>query len=75
MHARMTFTLDTHLIEQLKAIIPAQQRSQFAEKTLAKALQHLQMEADYRAMANDVTAQADAEYFQDMCGEVGNEPW
>ena len=70
MHARMTFTLDTQIVDLLKIIVPAKQRSQYVEEILRKALRRAEMEADYEAMANDPESQADAEFYKDFCGDI-----
>ena len=70
MHARMTFTLDTQVVDLFKNIIPAKQRSQYIEEMLRKALRKAEMEADYEAMANDPESQADAEFYKDFCGDI-----
>lgn len=78
MHARLTISIEDSVYQQLKAFVPAKQRSQFIEELLADALKKKKLavrEAEYEEMAKDPDFLAEQAFFMDFSGDVGDEPW
>ena len=76
MQKKLTITLDEEVYEGLRLVIGPRRISRFIEDLVRPYILHPDLEAGYRAMAEDEAREAEArEWTEALVGEVANETW
>lgn len=75
MHKKLTVTLDEQVYEALHKVIGRGSISQFIEDLVRPHVMDLDLEAGYRAMAQDEARESEAlEWAEATIGDVASEP-
>ena len=75
MHKKLTVTLDEQVYEALRKVVGRGSISQFIEDLVRPHVMDLDLEAAYRAMAQDEARESEAlEWAEATIGDVAGEP-
>ncbi len=76
MQKKLTITLDEEIYEGLQRVIGPRKISRFIEDLVRPYILHPDLEAGYRAMAEDEAREAEAiAWSEGLVGEVAHEAW